>query len=59
MVAIASEADSSILFGRIPSPEALSRALLDIPGVVQHGLFLNMCRRAYVAGPDGVRVIDA
>lgn len=47
------------LFGRIPSPEALSRALLDIPGVVQHGLFLNMCRRAYVAGPDGVRVIDA
>jgi ribose 5-phosphate isomerase A len=47
------------LFGRIPSPEALSRALLDIPGVVQHGLFLNLCRRAYVAGPDGVRVIDA
>jgi ribose 5-phosphate isomerase A len=47
------------LFGRILSPEALSRALLDIPGVVQHGLFLNMCERAYVAGPDGVRVIDA
>jgi ribose 5-phosphate isomerase A len=47
------------LFGRIHSPEALSRALLDIPGVVQHGLFLNMCKRAYVAGTDGVRVIDA
>ena len=47
------------LFGRILSPEALSRALLDIPGVVQHGLFLNMCKRAYVAGADGVRVIDA
>jgi len=46
-------------FGRILSPEALSRALLDIPGVVQHGLFLNMCKRAYVAGADGVRVIDA
>jgi ribose 5-phosphate isomerase A len=47
------------LFGRILSPEALSRALLDIPGVVQHGLFLNMCKRAYVAGPDGIKVIDA
>jgi ribose 5-phosphate isomerase A len=47
------------LFGRILSPEALSRALLDIPGVVQHGLFLKIRKRAYVAGTDGVRVIDA
>lgn len=46
-------------FGRILSPEALSRALLDIPGVVEHGLFLGMCKRAYVAGADGVTVIDA
>lgn len=46
-------------FGRISSPETLSRALLDIPGVVQHGLFLGLCQRAYVAGPDGVRAIDA
>jgi ribose 5-phosphate isomerase A len=47
------------LFGRILSPEALSRALLDIPGVVEHGLFLGMCKRAYVAGANGVTVIDA
>ena len=47
------------LFGRILSPEALSRALLDIPGVVEHGLFLGMCKRAYVAGAGGVTVIDA
>jgi ribose 5-phosphate isomerase A len=47
------------LFGRIVSPEALSRALLDIPGVVQHGLFLGMCKRAYVAGADGITVLDA
>lgn len=46
-------------FGRISAPEALSRALLDIPGVVQHGLFLGLCRRAYVAGPSGVEVVDA
>ena len=47
------------LFGRIPKPEALSLALLDIPGVVQHGLFLNLCSRAYVAGPGGVQIVDA
>jgi len=46
-------------FGRISQPEALSGALLDIPGVVQHGLFLNMCNKAYVAGPDGVRTLVA
>ena len=44
-------------FGRISQPEALSRALLDVPGVVQHGLFLNMCKKAYVATADGVRTI--
>jgi ribose 5-phosphate isomerase A len=47
------------LFGRISEPEALSAALLEIPGVVQHGLFLDLCRRAYVAGPDGVSIVDA
>jgi ribose 5-phosphate isomerase A len=45
-------------FGRISTPEALSRDLLDIPGVVQHGLFLNMCKTAYVATPDGVRTMQ-
>jgi ribose 5-phosphate isomerase A len=44
-------------FGRISQPEALSRDLLDIPGVVQHGLFLNMCSKAYVAAPDGVKTL--
>lgn len=41
-------------FGRISDAEALSLALLDIPGVVQHGLFLDLCREAYLAAPDGV-----
>jgi ribose 5-phosphate isomerase A len=44
-------------FGRISRPEALSRDLLDIAGVVQHGLFLKMCKTAYVATPDGVRTL--
>ena len=45
-------------FGRIPQPEALAKALIDIPGVVQHGLFIGLCKRAYVAGPAGVDVLD-
>lgn len=45
-------------FGRIPDPEALAGSLFDIPGVVQHGLFIGLCRRAYVAGPAGVDVLD-
>jgi ribose 5-phosphate isomerase A len=46
-------------FGRISNPEALSVELGTVPGVVQHGLFLNLCARAYVAGADGVIALDA
>jgi len=42
------------LFGRISTPQALSDALLGVPGVVQHGLFLGLCRTVYFAGPEGV-----
>ena len=45
-------------FGRISRPEALSIELLNIPGVVQHGLFLNMCRKAYIATPNGVETLQ-
>lgn len=45
-------------FGRIRRPEALATALLEVPGVVQHGLFIGLCKRAYVAGPAGVDVLD-
>lgn len=44
-------------FGRISDAQALSTALLEVPGVVQHGLFLGMCAVAYVAGEDGVRTL--
>lgn len=46
-------------FGRISRPEALSTSLHDVPGVVEHGLFLGLCQRAYVAEPGGVETIDA
>jgi ribose 5-phosphate isomerase A len=47
------------LFGLIPSPEAISAALLDIPGIVEHGLFVGLCDRAYVADEGGVSIVDA
>src|SRR5690606_11387379 len=40
------------LFGRIFNPEALSADLHKVPGVVEHGLFLGLCSRAYVATPN-------
>jgi ribose 5-phosphate isomerase A len=46
-------------FGRISDPEALGRALSDIPGVVEHGLFLGLCDMAFLATPDGVQTMLA
>jgi ribose 5-phosphate isomerase A len=46
-------------FGRIPDAEALSSQLNAIPGVVEHGLFLNMAALAIIAGPAGVRELRA
>ena len=43
-----------IEFGQIEDADALSRALLEIPGVVDHGLFIGIADAAYVAGQDGV-----
>jgi len=45
--------------GRIEAPQALSRALFDVPGVVEHGLFLGLCAAAYVANHNGVALIEA
>jgi ribose 5-phosphate isomerase A len=41
-------------FGRIADPEALDRALKQIPGVVESGLFLGLADAAIIAGPDGI-----
>ena len=44
-------------FGRIPDPEALSAALHAIPGVVEHGLFINLASVAIIAGEDGIETL--
>ena len=46
-------------FGRIPDAEALSRELTAIPGVVEHGLFINIASLANNAGPAGARTLKA
>ena len=43
-------------FGVIPDPEGLSAALLGVPGVVEHGLFLGMAGGVVCAGPAGIRL---
>lgn len=45
-------------FGLIPDATALSLALHAIPGVVEHGLFLNLATTAIIAGADGIRILD-
>jgi ribose 5-phosphate isomerase A len=43
-------------FGTIDDPAALARSLDQVPGIVEHGLFLApMVERVVVAGLDGVR----
>ena len=46
-------------FGRIPDAEALSCALNTIPGVVEHGLFLNVAREAIIAGSSGIKIMKS
>lgn len=44
-------------FGRISDAEALASSLNAIPGVVEHGLFINLASLAIIAGPAAVRTL--
>jgi ribose 5-phosphate isomerase A len=41
-------------FGQIPDPPALARTLSDMPGVVEHGLFIDLASRVLVAKGENV-----
>jgi ribose 5-phosphate isomerase A len=43
---------------RIADPRTLAVRLSAIPGVVEHGLFIDLAWTVIVAGPDGVRLIE-
>lgn len=42
----------------IADPYALARLLADRPGIVEHGLFLDMASAVIVAGSEGIRVLE-
>ena len=42
-------------FGHIPNAEQLSKELLNIPGVIEHGMFLGYASTAFLAGNDGIK----
>lgn len=45
-------------FGRIEEPELLADAIGVVPGVVEHGLFLGLADKAFIAGPAGIETIS-
>jgi ribose 5-phosphate isomerase A len=36
----------------------MAHALTSVPGVVEHGLFIDLAQIAIIAGPDGVRLVE-
>lgn len=45
-------------YGEIPDPAALAAQLSNVPGVVEHGLFINLASRVILAGPAGATTIS-
>lgn len=45
-------------FGEIDTPGELATALAAIPGVIEHGLFVDLADRVYVGTDTGVEVTD-
>jgi ribose 5-phosphate isomerase A len=45
-------------FGKIPDAQKLASALSTIPGVVDHGLFIDMASLAILGGPNGIEIIE-
>lgn len=43
---------------RIDDPRAMAHALAGVPGVMEHGLFIDLAEMAIIAGPDGVRTVE-
>jgi ribose 5-phosphate isomerase A len=46
------------VFGPIDDPGSLARTLSSVPGVVEHGLFVDLVDTAYVGTDDGVKRLE-
>jgi ribose 5-phosphate isomerase A len=44
--------------GRIEDARAVALALNGVPGVMEHGLFIDMASVAVIGAPDGVRLVE-
>ena len=44
--------------GRIDDPKAMAHALSGVPGVMEHGLFVDLAQMAIIAGPDGITIVE-
>lgn len=44
--------------GRIDDPRAIAHALAAVPGVMEHGLFIDIAQIAIIGGQDGVRIVE-
>lgn len=44
--------------GRIDDPHALARALAAVPGVMEHGLFVDLASIVIIGGPDGIKTVE-
>lgn len=44
--------------GRIDDPRGLAHALSAVPGVMEHGLFIDLASVVIIGGPDGARTIE-
>ena len=44
--------------GSIPNPLETAAALANIPGVVEHGLFLNMARTVILGDDEGAEILE-
>jgi ribose 5-phosphate isomerase len=39
-------------------PKAMAHALSGVPGVMEHGLFIDLAQMAIIGGPDGIKIIE-
>ncbi len=46
------------VLGRIDDPAAMAHALSGVPGVMEHGLFVDLAEIAIIGGPDGIEIIE-
>ena len=45
-------------WGGLTIPKHWRMRYADVPGVMEHGLFIGYAQTAIIAGPDGVKLVE-